>query len=328
MKKTALILVLATLLLFTAGALAASPDEGAEPLYGDRFYTGGSVTVSRPIFGDVYITAGAITINAPIAGDLIAMGGRIDINAPVSGKVLAAGGDIVVNASVGKLIATGRDVTLSATSEVEVDARIFAQDVKAQGIVFGDLKVVAESFSNTGYAETVSFNDDIDMDLGGFSTALLRLMRIVRLLFVVGTFLVGVLVMVLFRRQVVFTAGELSANALVALAVGVAIAIGTLILCTLLAITVIGLPLAGVAALALGLVTVFGAVAVAYAVGERILRCLSREASPVWYYAVGFVVLRLIFWIPFLGGLIHLLALSAGIGAVAMAVKKNWGAVA
>jgi len=112
---------------------------------GDLFAAGGSVNVAAEIGGDLFAVGGNVTVANPVSGDARLGGGNIVINAPVSGDVLAGGGTILFSsdAIVGGDLWIGGGV-VNFTSRVAGDAKIAGGEVFINGFVAGQLEIQAE----------------------------------------------------------------------------------------------------------------------------------------------------------------------------------------
>ncbi len=327
MKKI-LILIITALLLGGAGIVVADDGSGTidHPVTGDQFLTGTAVTIGAAVSGDIFVAAETFTVNAPVTGDIIAFANTILLNAPVSGKVMAVGRNITFNSSVLKVAAAGGDIIFSSHATVEEDARIFGQTVINNGAIGGELKVVAESFTNNGEAGTITENTDWELE-PGFITVMQKFVRVLRLLMIVGYFIVGIVLVGLFRKRIAAAADELLYGTLVDVAVGIGGFVAALLIGGFLAITVIGLPLAILMGLATALMLLVASTVASLAVGRKILALLSKDVSELWQFVLGFVVLRIIYWLPYIGGIAHILVILAAFGALIMAARHNWNAI-
>ncbi len=96
---------------------------------------------------------------------------------------------------------------------------------------------------------------------------------------------------------------------------GLALLIGLPILAVLAMVTLVGLPLGIALLLALGLIYGIGYTAGAWVLGRRI----AGHLTPILAFLLGWVILRVLALIPFLGGLVSLAAVVVGLGAIVVA---------
>jgi hypothetical protein len=100
---------------------------------------------------------------------------------------------------------------------------------------------------------------------------------------------------------------------------GLAVAVGLPIVCLLLAVTLVGIPLALIGLLSLALLFGLGYVSAALLLGRRLI----REPSSLYLaYVVGFVILRIVDLIPVLGNLVTAAATVYGLGALTVAAWR------
>jgi hypothetical protein len=99
---------------------------------------------------------------------------------------------------------------------------------------------------------------------------------------------------------------------------GLVLLIGLPIIAVILMVTLLGLPLGLGLLLALGLIYSVGYVAGAWVLGRRIM----RESSSIVAFVIGWLILRVIALIPFLGGLAWLAATVVGLGALVVAGRR------
>jgi hypothetical protein len=84
-----------------------------------------------------------------------------------------------------------------------------------------------------------------------------------------------------------------------------------------MAITIIGLPLAGVAFLFLMIGIYLAKIVVGFALGSWISAKLKwNKLSPFWVMALGLLVIYILKVIPVIGGIVSITVLWAGLGAL------------
>lgn len=105
--------------------------------------------------------------------------------------------------------------------------------------------------------------------------------------------------------------------------VGGFLIIASAIIIMLLAISIIGIPFAIFAGLLFIIALMLSTIFVSFAFGRMIADRLNFRAGNVWLFILGFVVLNIFFMIPVLGGLIWIIAVSLGFGAIYYALRNN-----
>jgi len=325
-KLTALVGVIALLLLLPAGVFALETRSGGEviissPVYDDLFASGGSIILNAPV-DSATLAGGTIEVNAPIKGDLIAAGGTITVNSDVGGKIVLAGGSVLVNGSVGtNAIAAGGEVTLLPGATVTRDALISGGTVKNEGYVDGKLTVNANQFQNTGHAGSTNVH------INERSSAIPAIFLTLSFLFALGMFILGLILIKTMPTRFFSVTREMRKSPVMKTIIGfIGLLIGIIGL-TILAITVVGLPLALLAGMIFLIAVLLSTLYVAFRLGEVIATHAAPGLSEWQRYAIGFVILFILFYIPFIGPVIAIIAISLGFGAFLYALHDQWSAI-
>ncbi|MDD1652276.1 MAG: hypothetical protein LUO86_04510 [Methanomicrobiales archaeon] len=321
MKRHLCILLLLLLILIPLTASALETLSGGEvridqAVEDDVFASGGSITVNAPI--DSLIAAGGqITVNAPVAGDVIAAGGQVTLNSDVGGKVVAAGGTVTLNGKVGtNAVLTGGEVTLGRESSVARDAMISGGNVVNAGDVAGTLSVKANTFTNEGSAGSL----DVELQQRGMRAG--TFLSLFGILFTVGLFLLGLVLIRIAPHRFDAVVGELSTSPLLAVVGGfLAILVGFLLV-IILAITMVLLPFALLLGFIGGTWLLLSTLFTSSALGRWIGTLIKKDLSPYVAFLVGFVILNLLFRIPVAGFFLLVIAASIGFGAILLTVRR------
>jgi hypothetical protein len=277
----------------------------------DVVVSGGLVQLDAPV-GSLMAAGGSVVVNAPVRGDVVAAGGSIHINAPVGGKVFLAGGTVVINATIARnaLVYAG-NVEITPESVIGGDAVISGGTVTHRGEVRGTLSVSSQEFSRTGGAGTVHFvpTHERPGTLGGmFSLALL--------FFSIGLMVLGLVLIRVAPGPFFSTVKMVREQPLVKGVVGLAGILGGIVLVVLLAVTIIGLPIAllGIFGWCCGLLlsTLF----VSAALGQALAGGMNWNLREWQVFIIGFVILQLLFRVPYLGLVILAAAACLGFGAL------------
>jgi hypothetical protein len=99
------------------------------------------------------------------------------------------------------------------------------------------------------------------------------------------------------------------------------------ILIAVLAVTLVGFPIALIMGMLFIIALMLSSLFVSFAVGRAIINALKFETNDVVIFVIGFVILSVLFRIPYAGVLIGIVALSLGFGAIVYAVRKNWQSI-
>ena len=313
-----LIVIVLILLLIPSGVQALtflSGDQPAvdTPIPDDVVASGGIVTINAPI-DSLTAAGGTVMVNAPVKNDVIAAGGTLIINGDVGGKVLAAGGDIEVNGNATNVLATGGAVRIGQGAVIRRDAVLSGGMVANEGSVVRNLTVSANNFSNTGTAGNVTFEEREEPGplLAGIFSVLAAIG-----FFILGLLLVGLLpgpfstvVHEVERRPVVFTV------------LGFIALFVTTIVLLIVAVTIIGLPIALFGGLLFIVGMLVSPLFVAYALGDVIASRAGRRPGRIWIFVLGFVILQILIFIPLFGMIVHAVAVSLGYGGLLSALRS------
>jgi len=321
-----------------------------QPLSEDVYVTSVSGKVDGVIDGDLTIFTGSLTITGRVTGSVTVFStgsvvveptGRIDgslrgaaVNVTVRGEV---GGDLFVSGAsivVEKFGSVSRDAMLfGGTARIEGsvgrDVRGRTLRLVVDGTVGGDLDVAtqklefgpgAEIDKDVLYRSPVEADVDSEAVIGGTLTRLPSQSNFVygimlALANVVGFFgflVAGLVVLWALRRTSSRAVGAVLTRPIRSLLVGVLTVLVFPIIVAVLAITLVGLPLAAIGVLIGAGLFVVGSVPAVTALGNRVL---VRRGGLFGAFLMGAVLWRLGIWIvPVVGGLIYLLALVWGTG--------------
>lgn len=320
--KCIMIISLVSILLLPSSAQAVEMLSGEQisvdsPIVDDVFAAGGTIHINAPVDGAV-IAGGTININAPVNGDVFVTGGQISINSDVKGKIVAAGGNIDLKGNARNVVAAGGNVNIHSNTVISKDAFISGGSVSNAGKINGNLTVRAEKFQNTGSAGIVDFEKSEDPQ--GFQ----RSMSIFRILMTVGFLILGIILLKLFPAQFFKVEEEIRKSTALKALVGFVLIIVSMVLIVLAAITVIGLPVAAIIGMIFIIALMLSTSFVSFTTGKKILELFKLKTNDILIFIIGFIILSLLFIIPYIGGLIQLAAISLGFGAVYYALRKNW----
>ena len=328
MNHSSAIVVLSVLLFLSTSGEALRTFSGdtvsiVDPVEDDIFTAGNIVNINAPVDSAV-VAGGTVNINAPVKGDVIAAGGQVHVNSAVGGKVVAAGGTIDLRGDVGtNLVAAGGQVSILPGRTVGRDALISAGSAVNSGRVNGTLTVHAGSFNNTGSAGKVDFYQAERAEdkappredkWGGFN--------VFSLISIIGYLILG-LILVKYLPAVFRTVdGEIRTSTLLRTIMGFVIIIASFIALVLVAFTVVGLPIALISMFLMIVALMTSGTFVAYSLGRWICTLGGLKQGDLACFVIGFVVLNLLFLIPYLGGLVSMISMSLGFAALLYAARR------
>lgn len=313
-----LAVVILALLLIPSGAQALTFLGGDQPLIetpipDDVVVSGGSVAVRAPV-DSLTVAGGVVTVDAPIAGDIIAASGTLIVNGDVGGKILAAGGEIELNGNATNALVTGGMVRIGRDAFIERDAFISAGEVTNEGTVLGNLTVSGATFRNNGTAGNVTFEEQQEPDPA--------LPGLVAVLAAIGFLILGLLLVKFLPAPFSAVVREVERSPVVLTVLGFLAILVTAILLLIVAVTVIGLPIAIVGGLLFVVALLISSLFVAYALGDVIASRTGWKPGPLGIFILGFVILQILTFIPLIGALVQIVAVSLGYGGILYALRS------
>jgi hypothetical protein len=333
------------------------------PVPGDLIAAGGNVDVDAPVSGDAVLAGGNLRVSAAIGQDVYAAGGRLVVDAPVGGNVRIGGGQVEFGpkgAVAGNITVGGGQVSLR--SAVKGSVRVGGGRVLIDAPIDGDVESAAghltlgpnariggalryrsgEALERDPAAQVVGAIEALPLPGRGASAPAVRERGFAEHLgagwggpgwlwtlglMAIAAVLVGALP-VTSRRVADGWRTRPAWSLLLGFIALVCIPAAALILL----ISIVGIPLALLVLLLYPALLLVGYVASAVALGQWALVRWKVEAADRtnWRIAsamAAVLVLALLGSVPFVGGFVALLAMLAGIGAIAVLLVPRRGAV-
>lgn len=317
---------------------------------GDTLIAAGRrLTIGSGVRNDAILVGETVRIGGAVGDNLFAAGRSVAVDGRVSGKAIAAGGRVSLGprATVADARLAGRTLIVAGT--VARSARLAGDEVQIDGTVRGDVNVEADRLRLGRTARiagrlTVESPRAPDVEpgavvAGGIShrqpeearrgaAAQVAARLVSALVMLIGLWLLGAVMLLLAPNFVRDVGRSLTRRPLPSLGVGLLIAIAGLPLALLLALTVIGLPLAfGVLSayfFALGTaVPLFGlAIGRAWAVRDTGLE--PRRSTVLARLAAVLLIVVLLGTLPFGGSLVWIGTGLLGMGAAGLALFERW----
>ncbi|KPJ59270.1 MAG: hypothetical protein AMJ46_11925 [Latescibacteria bacterium DG_63] len=215
-----------------------------------------------------------------IEGDVVAIGGSIDVRGKVMGDVVSVGGSLNV-ASTGMI--DGDAVSVGGTVNEEEGSQITGDVVSMSGpfpdFLFG---LPHGKFPSFGFR------------FFGLGLTLAKSILVILLVW---------LIVALFTERVKVTTRKISESPLASFGMGLLIFVLLPVAMVLLCITLIGIPVAILLPLAVGILGLFGYAAVGLAIGNKIIGGPLPNGAPVKAALIGVLIMEAI---PLVGKLIGL----------------------
>lgn len=319
------------------------------PVAGDLFAAGGSIDVDADVAGDAFLAAGKIRLGADVgqslygaAGHLSVLGaiarnarlaaGSVEITetARIGGNLSVAGGNVVVRGTIdGELSAAAGDLLIdgAVTGDVDVAARSVALGPNAR--IGGALRYrSAEPLARDASAQVLGTVERRGIDRPAPSREEIGRREEIRRGFRLGFAIFWTVGVMLLAAAVVAAIPRLSAAVSETLRtrLGASIVLGFIVLvCTPVAVlmlfaTVVGIPLGLLLVLLYLMLLPLAWVGSAIGIGDRVLAWVSpaNATRTRWRIAgalLAAIALALVWRIPWVGSIIALAVLLAGLGA-------------
>jgi len=320
---------------------------------GDVLAAGREVRVSEAVPGDAMAAGGTVVFDGAVGGSYVGAGGRQDIRGRMDGSVRAAGGTVELGASVGRNVTiAGGTVTLGRETEIERNAYLAGGTVHVDGAVDGDMYVGAEEVVLDGVVGgdvrveaqrlTLGPNARLSGDLryrtadgtatidaqaqivgrtdvlppreddgpgGAIVFFVLRLLAFV---------LTGTIVVSIFPGTVRTLGETVGARTGASLGAGIVGLLAVPLAVLLAAATLVGLPLAAITGALFAILLYLAPVVPAVWLGGALFG--DQRGDQRRRFLSGGPILALAMFIPWVGLLFRLLAISLGLGAVALSL--------
>jgi hypothetical protein len=312
-----IVMLLVGALLAWAGPAAASsgassPASQADGLFalqagpGTKLVLGGSYTLAEDerLDGSLFILGGAADL-APgslVDGDIVLLGGSLAANGRVAGSISALGGML----------------RLSETSVIEGDLNILGSSVtgEAQAAIQGDINSEQTSML------PLIIPGDLRLPIPNIQVRFNPFWDLLWILFQSMLWAAAATLVALVAPQAVQRVGRaFVAQPIVAGGLGLLTAVVAPLVMLVMAITIIGIPLAVLLALALAVVWAYGLIAIGTELGKRLAQMGKADWALALSAALGTFLLTLVVnsvgeIIPCVGWIVPLLAGLLGVGAV------------
>lgn len=269
------------------------------PVFAER--TGGRVRIG----GDLHIPA-----EDTVHGDTVTVLGKQVIEGNVEGAVVSIFGDVEISGEVSEdVIAVFGDVILKEGAEVDGDLVNVLGKTRREGVI----RIGGEEITMDAGEIGMRIRENIHLDS-------IRLDRFFNFFhWPLWGFLLSVIwtlaIVTFFPKQIRNISDAIEHDGL---RVGVKGLLGVIVIViavVLLAITILGIPVAVLLGLAVWLAVIFGSVAVYYLVGERLAEQFNWETSDVVKALLGTVLLSLVTMVPF-GEIVELFVGLLALGGI------------
>jgi len=337
--------------LFVAGNMISIKG----PVRGSIFVAGNTIDISGPVAGSIFAAGNNITVSGLVGGSVRAAGNNLTLNSPVAQNLMAVGNNMVV----GEKASVGWDAML-AGAVVSVNGPIARQaDLAGSSVVInseigGQVFIVLEKESKAtllprakigggltyqGLSEDqlliqvgATIAGEKKFELVAASLASERQLGAMIFGYLLGKFygfitvvLAGLILMWLSRRFIREAVLTMKERPAAKIGWGFLIFILTLPAAVLIALTVIGFPIALIIAALYGISLFLASVIVSFFFGGYIIGWFKKgqEAGLVWSLLVGALAIAILTAIPLVGWLSGLVMIWWALGGL-LEIKKKY----
>ena len=320
-------------------------------IVGDIIAGGRIVTINGTTDGSIIAGCQRLTVNGEICRSLRCFAQTLNITSQVDGDVVA----FVAEMTLGNDAVIGRDLAVFS-GDVFIDgtvnggAYISAGTVTIAGQIVGDVTIKADNISITpdaviggelNYTSKTKANIAPDAKIAGdvkwkkksksseSSESSGMIPRPIgafwSLIFLGGSLLLGIALILVKRDRVIAITEEIRSNAALDGLIGLAVIVAIPVLLVLIAISLVGIPVAMAGLAVYLLVFLTAKVLVGITIGLLLLRLLKKEGriSLGWALLVGMILLAIGYKIPIVGWVVYFVAWAIGAGALTMLLFRK-----
>lgn len=318
---------------------AANQGTVSSPVQGDVTAVGQSIRTSGAVTGSVTLVANSISVTGSVGNDAWLAGSSVSLNSRIADNAYVAGSNVELgpeSSVAGDLLAAGSMVTV--LGDVTGDIRAAGGTMRIEGTVGGDARLQAGRvelgpnavvrgdliYKSPNRAEiapgarvlgrTVYTQSERQREGPGFGGVLLFW-----LWWLAAGIVLGAVLLALFPAATGAAVATVRDSFWLSFGVGLVALVATPLLCLLVAITLVGIPLAVAVFLVYLVLLHIAGVFTALALGEWVLQRFRRPSvHPLLVLALGLLILGILMLIPFVGAIVVLVAVATGLGAFLM----------
>lgn len=268
------------------------------------------------------LTEDIVVARDKVQDNVISFGGKVLIEGEVKESVVTFGGEVIISGEVGEVVlGFGSNITLKSSAVVRGDV------VSLGGIFNKEPGCIVEG-------DTVYFKTPEEITkyfFKGLRGPFIPLLIIIKLISVFIWFILGLLMVAFFPRQISFASSQIRKSFWPVFGTGllsIIIYIGLVIFSALLSLVLIGIPILLSLIIIALIIKIFGRVVIFYFFGESLASAFGKgKTSPFLAVILGLILVSFISFIPVLGALFTLCLSIIGWGVVIrtkFGTTENW----
>jgi len=333
----------------------------------DNLYAAGvNVVIDGNVQGDLVVIGKLINVNGNISGDIICAGDNITINGNVEGSVRCAGDNIMINGHVERNVMLFSALSVVGPKALLAgDMLVYGGQINIQGQINGDLHggvggviisgkidknvdldIFEGKFEIMNQAEimgNLDYHSEVEANIGAQSMIQGDINYTVWeteddkgfhynwfwvLYCIFASLIVGLVVLGIWKKQIVEFSKILRAQTLEAVLWGFGLLIVFPVIFFLLLISMIGIPLALILTGVLLILIYISSILTGIWIGrEAVKRFLpdryNKRHISILEMVIGIVILKFLISIPILGCIIWAVAVCLGLGSLVIMVRER-----
>jgi hypothetical protein len=276
-----------------------------------------TVDIEGTVKGNVYAGASSILVTgSKIGGSLLAGTATINVDkdTTIGGSILVGAGSATINSQVKRSVYAGTgSLTIGDNAVIGKDLYYSADKNQAQANISTKAKIAGSIFKST--VSTPQTNINVPKQL---TSAIAGARISISIFSFVSALLIGLLYFKLFGKHLNQTSGLVTGSFWKSLGVGFLVTIALIPGLIVLLITIVGIPVAGLALLIFTLYASLAKIVVGLAFGGWITGKFKWKVSAFWTFALGLLVIDIVRIIPVIGGITGFTVFLVGLGALTL----------
>lgn len=274
-----------------------------------------SLDLSGKVKGNVYAGAQSIIVNGGSIGGSLIVGGatvNVDKTTLIGGSIMVGAGAVSIDSQVGRSVYAGAgSLTLGDNTKITKDL-YYGVDSEGKANISEKAKILGsihKSEVDTGSKNIEAFKSKSPAMLNGFKFGS-------NLISFIGALIIGFLYFKFFGKSFAENSKLVGSSFWKSLGIGFLVTIATVPAIIILLITIIGIPVAGVAIVVLTLYSYLAKIIVGSALGIWISAKFKWKTSFYGAFVIGLLTIYILKMIPFAGALVWMVVAWAGLGAL------------
>lgn len=281
---------------------------------------GNTIDLGGSIKGNVYLAGQSVLVIGSKIGGSLLVGGvtvNIDKDSSIGGSILAGVGNLIVDSQVKRSVYAGTgNLTIGSDARIGKDLYYAANDSQGKANISSSAKIAGNIYKSEVKTATVSASAQAARK--NLPAAFSAIKFGTGMAFFVGSLIVAFLYLKLFGKSFTESSKLVSGSFWKSFGIGFLVSIAFIPGLIILLITVIGIPLAGLALLMLLLYSYLAKIVVSLPLGSWISQRFHWKMSTYGASAFGLLTIFIIRMIPVVGALAGLVVLWVGLGALAL----------